>query len=77
MKALSGKVISNKMKQTVVVAVARSVMHPMYQKRIHRVSKYHAHDELGAVIGDTVLFVPTRPISRTKFYKVTKIVKQK
>jgi small subunit ribosomal protein S17 len=76
MKAIKGKVISDKMKNTVVVSVERMTAHPMYHKRIKHSNKYHAHNEIGAKTGDTVILAPTRPLSRTKFWKVTEIVKK-
>ena len=69
MKVSFGKVISNKMKNTLVVEMDRLLTHSVYNKRMRRTTKYHVHDETGAKIGDTVKFVATKPISKTKFYK--------
>lgn len=69
-----GRVVSNKMTNTVVVEVTRWVTHPIYKKRhmIHK--KYHAHDEIGAKIGAKVALEQTRPISKTKHWKVKEIL---
>jgi small subunit ribosomal protein S17 len=76
MKAILGKVISDKMKNTVVVSVERMIAHPMYHKRIRHNKNYHAHNEIGAKTGDMVKLIPCRPISKTKFWKVTEIIKK-
>jgi small subunit ribosomal protein S17 len=76
MKAILGKVISDKMKNTVVVAVTRVTAHPMYHKRIKHSKKYHADNEVGAKTGDVVKLSPCRPISKTKFWKVIEVVKK-
>lgn len=76
MKAILGKVISDKMKNTVVVEVTRTTAHPMYHKRIKQSKKYHAHNEMGAKTGDIVKLLPCRPFSRTKFWKVTEVIKK-
>lgn len=75
MKVLIGKVLSAKMKQTVVITVERLVTHKLYHKQLHKTTKYHAHDELGAKIGQQVKFVSCKPYSKTKFYKVIEIIK--
>jgi len=75
-RTLSGKVISDKMDRTVVVLVVRKVKHPMYGKYIQRSTKIHAHDEENACKeGDTVMIAETRPISKTKKWKVVEIIK--
>ncbi|KKR92006.1 MAG: 30S ribosomal protein S17 [Candidatus Woesebacteria bacterium GW2011_GWA1_41_13b] len=76
MKAVLGKIISNKMKQTVVVEVARFMAHPLYHKRVKRTTKFHAHDETGAKPGDNVKMMPISPMSKTKTWKVIEIVKK-
>lgn len=76
MKVLQGKVVSAKMKNTVVVAVERFMAHPMYHKRIRRTNKFHSHDELGVKPGDEVKIVETRPISKTVMWKVSEIIKK-
>lgn len=70
MKQLQGRVINTKMRKTVVVEVSRRVKHPLYQKVYTQKKKYHVHDELGAKEGDLVRFVETRPISKTKRWKI-------
>ena len=62
------------MKKTVVVAVERLVRHDVYRKTIKRTSTFMAHDELGASKGDTVRIVETRPLSKSKRWRVEEIV---
>jgi small subunit ribosomal protein S17 len=70
-KLFSGVVVSDKMKDTVVVAVTRFVKHPKYRKFIKRVKKYHAHDAGNTKkIGDLVNIQETKPISKTKHFLV-------
>lgn len=70
-KVFSGVVVSDKMKDTVVVAVSRFVKHPKYRKFIKRVKKYHAHDAGNTkTIGDQVEIVESKPISKTKHFRV-------
>ena len=70
-KAKSGVVVSNKMNKTVVVDVKRKMPHPRYGKVIERSKKYYAHDESGELqIGDAVVIMETRPISKTKRWRV-------
>mgnify|MGYP000347475508 CR=1 FL=1 len=72
-----GVVVSNKMDKTVVVAVERTVKHPMYQKYIKRRTKFAAHDEQNSCqIGDKVMITESRPISRSKHWRVSKIVEK-
>ena len=74
---LLGKVVSNKMTKTVTVLVERRQKHPIYGKYIVKSNKYHAHDETGAVNeGDIVEIVASRPLSRTKTWTVTRVVKE-
>ncbi|SER60419.1 small subunit ribosomal protein S17 [Nitrosomonas sp. Nm51] len=73
----SGKVTSNKTSKTVTVLVDRRVKHPLYGKIISRSKKYHAHDETDACqIGDIVLIEECRPISKTKSWRVVKVLSQ-
>jgi small subunit ribosomal protein S17 len=74
MKGVTGIVVSDKMKNTVVVEVQRVIAHPVYHKRMRRSSKFHADNQIGAKIGQTVRLVATKPISKTKFWKVEEIV---
>jgi small subunit ribosomal protein S17 len=70
-KVLSGVVVSNKMKDTIVVSVTRFVQHPKYRKFVKRVKRYHAHDPGNTkTIGDKVEIVECRPISKLKHFKV-------
>ena len=70
-----GRVLSNKMNKTVVVAVERSVIHPVYRKVLRRVTKMKAHDELNVCrIGDQVRMVETRPISKEKHWRVVEVI---
>ena len=74
---LVGKVVSNKMTKTVTVLVERRQKHPIYGKYIVKSNKYHAHDETDAVNeGDEVEIAASRPISRTKTWTVTRVVKE-
>ena len=72
-----GVVVSNKMQKTVVVAVERLVKHPMYHKYVKRQTKFAAHDETNSCqIGDKVEITESRPLSRTKRWRVSKIVEK-
>jgi small subunit ribosomal protein S17 len=75
MNTIKGKVKSDKMAETVVVEVVRTIEHPKYYKRVKKSKRYHAHNDVGAKTGDVVELVPTRPLSATKNWKVTKIYK--
>ncbi len=70
-----GRVISDAMDKTVVVAVERRVTHRMYGKQIVRTSKFHAHDEQNeAHVGDRVRIEETRPLSKTKRWRLLEIL---
>jgi len=71
-----GLVTSDKMQKTVVVRVERQVRHPKYKRYIRRRTKFMAHDELGAHIGDIVRIVETRPLSARKRWRVVEIVQK-
>ncbi len=76
-RALTGKVVSDKMDKTVTVLVERRAKHPLYGKVIRLSKKYHAHDEdNGCHEGDIVVIEECRPLSRTKFWKVVRVVEQ-
>jgi small subunit ribosomal protein S17 len=75
MKTIIGKVITAKMKNTVVVEVEKSMAHPVYHKRIRRTKKYHAHNETEVKTGDIVKLAESRPLSKTKKWKVIEIIK--
>jgi small subunit ribosomal protein S17 len=70
-KELIGKVVSDKMKKTVVVEVARVKVHPLYKKRVWVHKRYKAHDEKEECrVGDTVIIRETRPLSKEKRWQV-------
>jgi small subunit ribosomal protein S17 len=71
-----GTVSSDKMQKTVVVRVDRLVLHRKYRRYVRRTSKFMAHDELGATIGDRVRIVETRPLSTRKRWRVVEIVQK-
>ncbi len=72
-----GTVISDKMDKTVVVRVERLVQHPKYKKYIKRYTKYKAHDEKNECrAGDKVLIIETRPLSKTKRWRVMQILEK-
>lgn len=72
---LVGKVVSDKMDKTVVVLVNRLVKHPVYKKYIRRRAKFMAHDEKNqARMGDTVEIIQSRPLSRLKRWRLTKVI---
>ena len=74
-RTVTGKVVSNKMDKTITVIVERRVKHPVYGKFITRSSKLHAHDEANECgIGDTVIVAESRPISKSKCWKLMEIV---
>ncbi len=76
-KTRTGKVVSNKMDKTVVVAIADNVRHPLYKKIIKRTIKLKAHDENNACsIGDKVQIMETRPLSKDKRWRVTEIIEK-
>lgn len=76
-RQLLGTVVSDKMEKSVVVQVERTVKHRLYKKYIKRHTKYSAHDEQNACqIGDKVLITESRPISKTKRWRVSKIVEK-
>lgn len=72
-----GLVVSNKMEKTIVVAVARKVKHPIYGKFVNKTKKYHAHDEKNECeVGDTVRLMETRPLSKTKRWRLVEIIEK-
>ncbi len=76
-KVLRGKVVSDKMDKTVVVLVERVFRHPLYKKTVIRSKKYKAHDENNECrIGDIVEIVETRPLSKDKYFRVSKIIER-
>lgn len=76
-RTLVGQVVSDKRAKTITVLVERRVMHELYGKIVARSSKYHAHDEKGEYkLGDVVEIAESRPISKTKSWVVTRLVKK-
>ncbi len=76
-KTRTGKVVSNKMQKTVVVAVEDHVKHPLYGKIVKRTYKLKAHDENNECnIGDTVKVMETRPLSKDKRWRLVEIVEK-
>jgi small subunit ribosomal protein S17 len=76
-KQMVGTVISNKMDKTVVVQVERLVKHRMYHKYVRRQAKFAAHDkDNNCQIGDRVLITESRPLSKTKKWRVSEIVEK-
>jgi len=74
-RTLSGRVVSDKMDKTVTVLVERKVKHPLIGRVIRRSNKFHAHDETNECKeGDLVVIEETRPLSKTKTWKVSKVV---
>ncbi len=73
-KRLQGIVTSDKMMKTVVVEISRTYRHPVYQKVVHTAKKVMAHDEIGSKIGDEVLIVESKPISRKVRWVVQEIL---
>lgn len=75
-KVRRGVVASNKMEQTVVVRLERAYQHPLYGKTVRNTKRVKAHDELSCDIGDTVEIMETKPISKEKRWRVTKILEK-
>lgn len=76
-KVRAGRVISDKMDKTVIVAIETKVRHPLYGRIIRRTMKFKAHDESNAIaIGDLVEIMETRPISREKRWRVARVIEK-
>lgn len=76
-KVRSGKVVSNAMDKSIVVAVERLIRHPLYERVVRRTSKLVAHDETNEChIGDRVKIMETRPLSKTKRWRLVEIVEK-
>jgi small subunit ribosomal protein S17 len=72
-----GRVVSDKMDKTIVVAVESFVKHPLYSKRVKRTTKFKAHDEENICgMGDTVKIMETRPLSKDKRWRLTEIIEK-
>jgi len=76
-KTRIGVVSSNKMDKSIVVTVERKVKHPLYGKFVKKSTKFHAHDEKNECsIGDTVRIMETRPLSKTKRWRLVEVVEK-
>ncbi|TAE48002.1 MAG: 30S ribosomal protein S17 [Bacteroidetes bacterium] len=76
-KVRTGKVVSNKMEKSIVVAVERRVKHPMYGKFVHKTTTFMAHDEKNECgVGDTVRIMETRPLSKLKRWRLVEVVER-
>ncbi|HJV19649.1 MAG: 30S ribosomal protein S17 [Sediminibacterium sp.] len=76
-KTRTGIVTSDKMDKTITVAVERKVKHPIYGKFVKKTTKFHAHDEKGeCTIGDVVKIMETRPLSKTKRWRLVEVVEK-
>lgn len=77
MKALRGVVVSSKMNKTATILVKRFYLHPSFKKKVQARKKYHADNEMGAKEGYGVEIDQCRPLSKTKKWKITKILSKK
>ena len=76
-KTIVGKVVSDKMDKTIVVAVETFVKHPLYNKRVKKTVKFKAHDEENVCkTGDTVKLMETRPLSKDKCWRLVEIIER-
>ncbi len=75
-KILKGKVVSDKMEKTVVVAIDSPKKHPIYTKAVSNTKRYKARDEQGAEVGDIVMIEETKPFSKQVTWKVTEILEE-
>ena len=76
-KTRTGLVVSNKMDKSIVVAVERKVKHPIYGKFVKKTTRFHAHDDKNECsIGDIVKIMETRPLSKTKRWRLVEIVEK-
>ena len=76
-KVRVGRVVSDKMDKTVVVAVETFVTHPLYKKQIRKTTKFKAHDENNECkTGDVVRIMETRPLSKDKYFRVVNIIEK-
>jgi small subunit ribosomal protein S17 len=77
-KVLSGEVVSDRMDKTITVKVERRIRHSVYERVIRRSKKYHAHDEQNQChVGDQVRITETRPLSKTKRWRLLEVVRQR
>ena len=76
-KERTGVVVSNKMEKSITVAIKWKEKHPIYGKFVNKTKKYHAHDENNECsIGDTVKVMETRPLSKTKRWRLVQIIER-
>ena len=76
-KTRTGLVVSNKMDKSIVVAVERKVKHPIYGKFVKKTTSFHAHDEKNeCTVGDVVKIMESRPLSKTKRWRMVEIVEK-
>ena len=76
-KTRIGIVTSNRMEKSITVSVERRVKHPIYGKFVKKTTKFHAHDEKNeCTIGDTVRIMETRPLSKTKRWRLVEVVEK-
>lgn len=76
-KVRTGRVVSNKMDKTIVVAIETFVSHPIYKKQVKRTTKFKAHDEQNECqIGDIVEIMETRPLSKDKRWRLVEIIEK-
>ena len=76
-KEKTGKVVSNKMEKTIIVSVERKIKYPIYGKFIKKTNKFAAHDERNdAGVGDVVVIQETRPLSKTKRWRLVNIIER-
>lgn len=72
-----GVVVGNKMQKSIVVMVERKIMHSKYGKFVKKTTKFHAHDEANDCnVGDTVLIAETKPLSKTKCWRLVEIIER-
>ena len=77
-KVLVGEIVSDRMHKTITVKVERRMRHPIYERVIRRSKKYHAHDEHNqGRIGDQVRIMETRPLSKTKRWRLVEIMRRR
>ena len=76
-RTLQGRVVSDKMEKSIVVAIERFVKHPIYGKFVNKTTKFVAHDETNTCnAGDTVKIMETRPLSKTKRWRLVEIIER-
>ena len=76
-KVRTGVVVGDRAEKTVTVVVERRFAHPLYGKQVKRTTKYHAHDEANECrVGDTVSIMETRPLSKTKRWRVVELIER-